>query len=161
MTYLIVKTWQKVALDYNISAQNNEDWLNSTRSLQLNKFVTSKDSIFSMGSKPEINNNQEKNEWNRFTFQIKTIEVRDKYGKNLNKKGTILVEQVDGDFDRMRIYDTSYLQNHNRLFFFRRVFKGHPSRASTLVLHSFIFETKYTMNWNDDSLLEAMEHVSV
>lgn len=56
------------------------------------------------------------------TFYIKTLEVLNKYGKSLSANGPILVEQVFGNFDQVRLYDTSYVQNKEKIYFFKRHF---------------------------------------
>ena len=56
-------------------------------------------------------------------FYIKTLEIRDKFCKSLSETGPILVEQVFGDFDQVRLYDTSYIQNQEKLYFFKRHFQ--------------------------------------
>lgn len=50
------------------------------------------------------------------------MEVRNKFGESLSPNGPILVEQVFGDFDQVRLYDVSYVQKKEKLYFFKRHF---------------------------------------
>lgn len=60
---------------------------------------------------------------NKNIFYIKTLEVRDINGNPLKEStGPILIEQIFGDFDQVRLYDTSYVQMGQCLYFFRRHF---------------------------------------
>ena len=54
---------------------------------------------------------------------MKTIELFDENGKPLHHP--ILVEQVFGTFDDVnRLYDTSYLQYKNKIYYFKRLFQN-------------------------------------
>lgn len=66
----------------------------------------------------------------RYTFFIKTIQIYDKYGSI--KYPPILVEQVIGSFDAYRLYDTSFIHNDGKLFYFKRIFKNKQASVSPL-----------------------------
>ena len=38
----------------------------------------------------------------------------------------VLVEQVFGNFDDYRLYDTSLIQNNGKLFYFKRLYEDNP-----------------------------------
>lgn len=58
----------------------------------------------------------------RYTFHIKTIQIFNKDGQP--QWPPILAEQVNGSFDAYRLYDTSFVHNDGKIFYFKRIFKN-------------------------------------
>ena len=53
-------------------------------------------------------------------FYIKTIQFFD--GKGEPKKNPILTEQVFGNFDEFRLYDTTHIHYEDKVYYFKRIF---------------------------------------
>ena len=61
-----------------------------------------------------------KNSNEQIQFFIKTIQFFNEKGEKKNEP--ILVEQIFGDFNEFRIYDTSFLHYGDKVYYFKRKF---------------------------------------
>lgn len=114
--YIVVKSWQKVTFRLADEQDDKQNYNRRDRSPMRPKKSTKKDV---RENKTNIDKNivntalysQQNQGVTKNCFYIKTLEVRNKFCEPLSDSGPILVEQVFGDFDQVRLYDTSYIQN--------------------------------------------------
>lgn len=78
------------------------------------------------GSHAVANLNQNDDDADQQSFYIKTLQIFDKEGNELDDP--ILVEQVYGNFDSYRLYDISTLHYKDSLYYFKRIFINNDSK---------------------------------
>ena len=71
----------------------------------------------------------------QIVFYIKTIQLFDENGKAKNEQ--ILVEQVFGNFDDFRLYDTAHVHFKDKIYFFKRLFnEQNPDKSPQMAENS-------------------------
>lgn len=119
--YIIVKSWQKV--QFVLKEEEEDKNRNNSRMMNRNQQQNNmKTPVLDKQLKTTAMYSQPNQQQAKNTFYIKTLEVCNKFGQSLSPTGPILVEQVFGDFDQVRLYDTSYVQKKEKLYFFKRHF---------------------------------------
>ena len=115
--YILVKTWQKI--HYELPSHDNLPTKGIDSMNQRMDFKAKG------GSHAATHLNQNEDDAGSQSFYIKTLQIFDKEGNELDDP--ILVEQVYGNFDSYRLYDISTLHYKDSLYYFKRIYINNDS----------------------------------